>query len=128
MQRTAMQRDATQRSRNAMQRGAMQYNAAQRHREGRGCKQSHERAAEWYGKAARQGYSNAQTMLGSYYAYGEGVPQSYEKAVELWKQSAAQGNPVRQRDQAKSNLQALKQTLRFHVTHPRSCKRFTANI
>ena len=62
------------------------------YREGRGCEQSYEKAAEWYEKAALQGQTDAQSALGYLYEQGQGVPKSEERAVELYIQSAAHGN------------------------------------
>ena len=59
-----------------------------------GCEQSYERAAEWFEKAAEQGYARAMAALGNLYREGKGVPQSYERAFELYRKSAAQGGPV----------------------------------
>ena len=59
---------------------------------GKGCEQSHERAVEWWAKAAEQGHANAQCNLGIAYQLGQGVPQSYERAVELYKLGEAQGH------------------------------------
>ena len=59
-----------------------------------GCKQSYERAAEWFEKAAEQGHARAMYNLACLYREGKGVPQSYERAFELYRKSAAQGYPV----------------------------------
>ena len=57
-----------------------------------GCERSHESAAEWFEKAARQGHAGAQCSLGDAYKRGQGVPKSDEKAFKLYEQSAAQGD------------------------------------
>ena len=70
-----------------------QFNTGVSYRDGRGCDQSYERAAEWFQKAALQGLAAAQHSLGCAYELGEGVPQSDAKAFELYSQCAAQGDP-----------------------------------
>ena len=84
--------------------GVAQYNTGVFYREGKGCEQSDERAAEWFEKAAREGRADAMNALGNLYAQGQGVPQSYERAAELFKQGAAKGDFVSQRDQAHFHL------------------------
>ena len=79
------------------------------YREGQGCEQSYERAAEWYEKAARQGLAVAMNSLGFLYEEGQGVPQSYERAAELYKQSVALGETVSQRNQAQFQPSKFKQ-------------------
>ena len=64
-----------------------QFNAGNHHRDGRGCHQSYEQAAEWFEKAARQGNPDAMTNLGFLYQNGQGVPQSFERATELWEKA-----------------------------------------
>ena len=77
-----------------------QHNTGVCYKDGQGCEQSYERAAEWFEKAARQGYADAQVNLGVLYCDGQGVFQSFERAVELYKQSAAQGNVIAQHNLA----------------------------
>ena len=48
-------------------------------------------AAEWFEKAANQGYAEAQYKLGVCYDKGLGVGQSYEKAAYWFKKAANQG-------------------------------------
>ena len=48
-------------------------------------------AAEWYQKAAEQGYAQAQNNLGVLYAEGHGVEKNMDKAKELITQAAEQG-------------------------------------
>ena len=64
-----------------------QFNAGNHYRDGRGCHQSFERAAEWFEKAARQGNPDAMTNLGFLYQNGQGVLQSSERATELWEKA-----------------------------------------
>ena len=59
-----------------------QHNTGFRYNQGKGCEQSHERAAEWSEKAALQGYATAMNMLGCLYLDGLGREQSNERAVE----------------------------------------------
>ena len=51
------------------------------------------KAAEWYRKAAEQGYADAQYMLGIFYFNGLGVPEDVVKAVEWYRKAAEQGHP-----------------------------------
>ena len=48
-------------------------------------------AAEWYRKAAAQGFAPAQFSLGLCYAHGNGVPQDFGQAL-AWYEKAAQQN------------------------------------
>ena len=49
-------------------------------------------AAEWYEKAAGQGYADAQYNLGYMYRNGKGVTKDKAKAVEWYTKAAEQGN------------------------------------
>jgi hypothetical protein len=49
-------------------------------------------AAYWYGKAAEQGYSTAQMMLGKCYEEGKGREKDIAQAVYWYQQSAQNGN------------------------------------
>ena len=60
---------------------------------GEGVVQSYEKAAEWYRKAADQGYHWAQDNLGDLYRDGKGVPQSDLAAAEWYRKAADQGLP-----------------------------------
>jgi uncharacterized protein len=64
--------------------------------------QSFGEAANWYRKAADQGYAKAQESLGLLYQKGLGVPQSYQDAASLYLKAAEQGDV-----NAQSNLGAL---------------------
>ena len=46
----------------------------------------------WSRKAADQGHSNAQFILGAMYAQGQGVPQSYKESAVWYRKAADQGN------------------------------------
>src|SRR5271156_6027703 len=54
--------------------------------------QDYAEAAKWLGKAANQGLSRAQYMLGGMYADGLGVPQDVVRAHMWFILSAAQGD------------------------------------
>ncbi len=54
---------------------------------GKRTRQSDEKAAEWYAKAAGQN-ALAKYHLGCLYEAGKGVPRSIEKAKELYADSA----------------------------------------
>jgi hypothetical protein len=48
-------------------------------------------AAQWYRKAADQGYAKAQYNLGAAYAQGQGVPKNLQEAVKWYRKAADQG-------------------------------------
>ena len=48
-------------------------------------------AAEWFEKAANQGYAQAQSKLGVCYDNGQGVELNFEKAVYWYEKAANQG-------------------------------------
>ena len=54
--------------------------------------QSKVTAAEWYRKAADQGFASAQYKLGVFYENGYGVTQDKEQAMQWYKKAAEQGN------------------------------------
>ncbi len=65
--------------------------------------QDYAEAAKWYTKAAKQGFLEAQCILGAWYCRGQGVAQDYEKAAEWYAKAAEQGSMI-----AKDNLEILK--------------------
>ena len=58
---------------------------------GWGVEQDYKQAAQWYRKAAEQGYAEAQFNLGLCYEYGKGVEQDYTQAVYWFRKAAEQG-------------------------------------
>ena len=58
---------------------------------GHGVSQDYIVAAEWYRKAAEQGYDTAQFNLGNMYSWGKGVPQDYAEAIKWYRKAAEQG-------------------------------------
>ena len=64
--------------------------------------QDNEKAYSWYLRAAEQGYSGAQTNLGTLYYYGRGVERNRGKAIEWYRAAADQGDLV-----ARDNLSKL---------------------
>lgn len=48
------------------------------------------KAYEWFEKAARQNYADAQFALGVSYEYGHGVTQDYNRAKQWYEKVAAQ--------------------------------------
>ena len=58
---------------------------------GIGVEKSYEKAAEWFLKAAEQGFARAQCKLGLMYENGTGVERSYKKAREWYLKAAEQG-------------------------------------
>jgi S1-C subfamily serine protease len=59
---------------------------------GQGVETNYTEAANWYRKAAEQGNSRAQSMLGYFYSQGIGVPRDYNQAVIFCQRAAKQGN------------------------------------
>ena len=51
------------------------------------------KAAEWYEKAAQQGYARAQYNLGNLYYEGIGAKKDYEKALYWYQKAADQKEP-----------------------------------
>ncbi len=64
---------------------------------GIGVKHSYKTAGEWAEKAANQGHSSAQNLLGNFYMRGEGVEQDYEMAAEWYRKAAKNGHKDAQR-------------------------------
>jgi len=67
---------------------------------GQGVPQDYTQAAFWYRKSAEQGYSKAQSNLGSMYHRGQGVPQDDTQASSWFRKAAEQGvhlHPLLQR-------------------------------
>lgn len=58
---------------------------------GAGVTQDRRKAAEWFGKAAKQGSAEAQFNLGTMHDYGVGVRKDLAKALEFFEKAAAQG-------------------------------------
>ena len=61
--------------------------------------QNYAGAARWFRRAADQGHSNAQAVLGSLYAVGLGVPKDFVNAY-VWVSIALPGLEGRMRDRA----------------------------
>lgn len=53
----------------------------------------HKKAAEWFSKAAVNGFASSQYALAVMYLNGDGVPQDAEKGVTLLQSAARQGQP-----------------------------------
>jgi TPR repeat protein len=58
---------------------------------GKGVKQDHVQAAEWYRKAANQGHGKAQYNLGGMYDSGQGVTQDYALAFHWFLKATHRG-------------------------------------
>ena len=67
-----------------------------------GVKQNYKKAIELYQKAVDQGYSAAQTNLGTIYVMGRGVKKDKIKAYQYWIKSAKEGDTT-----AQNNLDIL---------------------
>jgi len=72
-----------------------------------GIDQDAPRAAQWYQKAADQGFAPAQATLGAMYSTGQGVPQDLGKAAVLLQQAATQGDVEAQYNLALLHQQGL---------------------
>lgn len=73
-----------------------QWNLGLLYERGNGIEQNYALAAEWYHKAAKQGFSDAQASLGNLYTLGRGVKRDYAKAAEWYRMAADQDNPFAQ--------------------------------
>ena len=62
------------------------------HYHGYGVPQNKAEAFKWCRKAAEQGNSDAQNVLGNLYYYGEGVPKSKAEAFTWYRKAAEQGH------------------------------------
>jgi len=80
---------------NAEESSAME-ELARRLLQGVGVAKDDAQAADWYQKAAKQGYAPAQTNLGQFYAAGRGVPKDFAQALMWFKAAANQGNTTAQ--------------------------------
>jgi hypothetical protein len=69
---------------------------------GEGVTKSYVQAAEWYGKAAKQGHAKAQNNLAVMYAEGQGVPRD-DVTSYMWFTLAGSAKP----DKNAANLQLL---------------------
>lgn len=49
-------------------------------------------AVDWYRKAAEQGHTQSQTLLGLIYSKGLGVKQSYKDAINWYRRAAEEGH------------------------------------
>lgn len=69
-----------------------QYNLGLIYSQGYGVPRDSTSAAEWYQKAAAQGYARAQNDLGLMYLEGRGIEKNLKEAVKLFKMAADQGH------------------------------------
>ncbi len=70
----------------------VQNNLGHMYQTGQGVTKDLKKAAEWYQKAADQGYAVAQSNLGLMYLDGQGVIKDLKKAAEWIQKAANQGN------------------------------------
>ncbi|KAF9134816.1 hypothetical protein BGW39_005726 [Mortierella sp. 14UC] len=68
-----------------------QISIAELYKDGEEVPQDHERAMEWYMKAAEQGDPTAQWNVGSLYNHGLGVSEDFLKAMAWYRRAARQG-------------------------------------
>lgn len=79
-----------------------QYQLALSYDEGNNVSINHEKAVQWYEKAAKQGHVSAQYNLAVSYDYGEGVKQNKQKAFKWYLKAANKGHL-----NAQNNLAAM---------------------
>src|SRR5690606_15490004 len=82
-----------------------------------GIAEDHAAAAEWFGRAAKQGHAKATMRLGDLYAKGQGVPQDYERARELLR-SAVPGLKDAEKRYAESYAVMIDQYLQARARQP----------
>ncbi|MDR7015107.1 tetratricopeptide repeat protein [Acinetobacter sp. 3657] len=72
----------------------------------------HKKAAEWFSKAAANGFAPSQYALSIMYLSGDGIPQDAEKGVALLQSAARQGQPeaVRMYNSLQAKVQQLNTT------------------
>lgn len=93
-------------------------------------KKDYAKAAEWWQKAAEQGYAPAQDALGVMYANGQGVPKDTAKAAELLKKAAAQGDSDAQYNLANMYFKGEgvgKDVVLAYAWHYLACKQYDAS-
>ena len=73
--------------------------------ENQGLERNYAKAAEWFLRAAEQGYTAAQFNLGLLYEEGEGVEQDHEEAIK-WYRKAAEAGDI----DAQSKLELINKT------------------
>jgi TPR repeat protein len=71
-----------------------QWRVALTFEDGENVPQDFAKAAEWYLKAAEQGYAPAQLSIGTLYERGQGVKQDGAQAAAWYKKAADQGNEM----------------------------------
>ena len=85
VQQTAGQTEKLERPEVLFQRG-------QDYKLGRGVEKDLARAAEWFGKAANQGYAPAQYAMGLAMEFGQGAPKDPARAAGWYEKAAGQGH------------------------------------
>ena len=72
----------------------------------------HKKAAEWFSKAAVNGFAPSQYALAVMYLNGDGVPQDAKKGVTLLQSAARQGQPdaVKMYNSLQARVQQLNTT------------------
>jgi TPR repeat protein len=76
---------------NAPAEAQAQYNRGVDYWEGRGVPQDYAEAANWFRKAAEQGFAEAQNRLGQMLAMGQGIPRDDAEAAAWYRKAADQG-------------------------------------
>jgi TPR repeat protein len=66
--------------------------------DGSGVDQDYAQAAQWYQRAAGQGYAPAMADLGDLYFYGNGVDQDQAMAIKWYRRGAERGDPEAEYD------------------------------
>ena len=68
-----------------------QYQIGMLYRHGRGVGRDHEKAADWFSKAAAKGHAEAQAEYGNHLLHGRGVKKNYARALELFRAASEKG-------------------------------------
>lgn len=89
----------------------------------------HKKAAEWFSKAAVNGFAPSQYALAVMYLNGDGVPQDTEKGVTLLQSAAWQGQPeaVKLYNTLQAKAQQLNAELTEHLGYEKNSPRIGKN-
>ena len=91
VQQTAGQTDGAVRQTEKQEPPEVLFQRGQDYKLGRGVEKDPVRAAEWFGKAAEQGYAPAQHAMGLACEFGQGTARDLEKAARWYGKAARQG-------------------------------------
>jgi TPR repeat protein len=92
-----------------------QYDLGYAYEKGKGAPQDYAQAADWYEKAALQGYAAAQGALGLLYEHNEGIPQDYGEAY-FWLALAAKASPTESKDHSRAEIISARDLAARHLS------------